>query len=321
MGRVKDATTPTRQGGPGIVPPPATVTWRLWQLRPHTGRNKETGVAWKRETAWKLNAPPDANGVSSDRFPVELFSTQWIRQTYGDGRYRLEWLGRDGKRTLPHTLSLDLQDPSAAARAPTAETPVAAPPPHRAGLESLSTMELLAFLDARDSRAVEAAREQASRDQARDREFFAMMLKMQHAGPPAAPPVDVELLRREMRVALAEEMLEARKVREREERAGEPEEEPRPKTIGKATERLAMRALEQIEDAVPGAVDKIVPLIVERLKGGKLADAIPFTPAVKQEMQRRADDQGVPVTVFGGDGDPFAEAADAAVRALETQQH
>ena len=258
-----------------LQPPPTAVAFRLWSLTLKMGaRTTEGGRPWKNWIATRVLLPAGPDGVAGDVFPAGFGSTE-ILSTFGAGRYRVEWLNEHGKRVGEHMHTFELQAP-AGERVPIVEGPSSAGPssaaPQRgaSGLEGMSAFDLLAFLDSRESRVEEKMRAQAERDRERDQQFFGLVLQTlkESSARPAPAGFDPDLVRRELRVSVAEQMGQLRAELGE---AGPPEDLAPPKNPGQAAARLGMRFVGELEAALPGIVKRIVPALVAKLDAAGIA--------------------------------------------------
>ena len=252
--------------------PPGAVAYRLWSLSLKMGgRTTEGGRPWKNWIATRVLVPAGPDGVAGDVFPVAFGSTE-ILATFGAGRYRVEWLTEQGKRVGEHMHTFELQAP-AGERVPIVEgpDPRQGPParPGASGLEGMSAFDLLAFLDGRESRVEERMRQSHERDRERDQQFFGLVLQtLKDTATRAQSPGamgDPDLIRRELRVTVAEQMGHLRAELGADQGGATLDDLPAPKNPEQAAARLGMRFVGELEAALPGLVKHLVPAIVKKL--------------------------------------------------------
>lgn len=252
-----------------VVPHPEASHWSIWRLlqgNKHGNRKKLTG-------------PPLDNGTVPDSWPVSEFSTQRVLAVWGDGKYRVEWYGTDGER-IPHGNTFEVAKPASKRDRARRLTPRADDEiDERDVLErlpasprgELGLVEILTLL--RGERESAQQREQAQAD--RDRQFFAQMQQQQTSlltsllqRPAAGGAVDAEILRREMRQTIREQMFELRReLAGNETEETEPDPSDPPADLNEAGERIGMKFLGELEQATPGLIQKvIVPQVLAWMK-------------------------------------------------------
>lgn len=262
--------------GPVQAPSEATH-WALYQAFADSKRNRGTRYA---RCKWP---EPQNDGTVLELFPVQEYSPPLILQTWGPGKYRIDWFDASGtllkgqsrtftvanpreneklKRTHRRRTSEPQDDDAGDDAAPTIAG-MRVGSDGRVGLIEVFAMITEARQEAaeRADRAAALAREESQRAAERDRQFFAQIMGMQRGGGAA----DVSTIVREMNLQIREQMLGIREELGLQRREEDEEPDP-PANLDDALEQIGLGALSEIEQRAPGFIKENAPKFLEWVK-------------------------------------------------------
>lgn len=245
-----------------IKVPESAVAWCLWRLEPQHGKNAE-GRPYTTQRRIRCKGDVNERGEVTEVWATTHFSTVDILARWGEGRYLVEFFDVAG--TKIDRLTFTLQSPTPRP-SPSGEVD----PVKRGALESMGPLEFLAYIEQKTERARADAREEADRRADRDREFFQMLMTQARA-PAQGAAVDTDLVRRELRVELREQMATVRNElrtalgtiaeREREEPEPDPGYDP-PASVDEAAERIGISLIQEVEQVAPELLREAFPAIL-----------------------------------------------------------
>lgn len=248
--------------------------------------NAETGKKHSQTVVNRCQGEAREDGTIPEAWPVGEFATTRVLETHGAGRYKVTWYNKAGDK-VSHSI-FELANPPGkktrsqrGGRLGVPYEPIGAVPRAKEdegggqgaaepGLPQ-SPIGWMMYMQQREEAAAERRRQEAREEDQRrreehdrqrqsDREFFGMVLQRQ----PQGQGVDMDLLKRELRVSVQEHMLSLR-----EQFAGngndddndEPDRDGRkpPRNLDEAGSRVAMAVLEDIEQRAPELLQKMVP--------------------------------------------------------------
>jgi hypothetical protein len=260
-------------------PPPDAHHWIAYKVD-RVGKKK-----------FKVRGEPLADGTVPDSWPVEEFSTARILDLWGPSVYVTMWFNAAGEQLGTSTFEVaqaSTPDPAGPklkrprGRPPSAPRNLAAPladdedddepaPVRRQTGESMSLGDYLVLQqqnadrqEKREERIAARLREDAERNQQRDREFMGQILATLRQ-PTGAP--DADLLRREMALTIREGLSQIRS--ELAPLGGaddDDEEETPPADLEEAGQRVGMRLLQELEQKTPDLLRDAIPRISEWLQ-------------------------------------------------------
>lgn len=270
---------PDRKRALKIVAPGGAQYWTLVRNRLETkGKSKHTrGDPCK----WP---EPGPDGEVLTMFPVAQFSLALVLQTWGPGGYRVEWYDGKGEHMRGHGSRFEVQNKSggdlperarrrrrsgdAGDEAGDEGRQFEGVPVRRDG--SIGMLDVFSLMQAqreRDERREELRadrlREEARAQRESDRNFFALM--MQGGAGGARGQVDLEALARTMNLSMREQLLGLREelgLRRQEERDQEPPGDDERDPV----ERIVGALVGELEEQLPGALQELLPALVETLK-------------------------------------------------------
>lgn len=292
--------------GNAVQIPPDATHWMLWRL----ANEKRTGSGHHGRRS-RCTGEPLSDGSVPDSWPVSEFSTARVLQTFGPGKYQVDFYNTEGERLAGQ--HFEVADPKSKAagprlrRAPPGAEPAAIDPVEAptgaASNGSMSAWDIMAMMDRRDQAVQQREREMSERAMQRDREFFAtmqaqtaQMMGQLMATSRASAPADGDLLRRELALSIREGLATIR--RDVSEQLGtmapEDDDEPEdpPRDINEAGERIGIKLLEEIQARAPNLLDEIIPAV-----GGWLQTR-GFVPS--SDLQREIADRERMRAVAGG---------------------
>lgn len=274
---------------PGIPkPPPNAHHWMAWKAQEVIN----PGMDLRRVKKLKMNGPPREDGSVPDSWPVSEFSPKALLDTWGDGKYVVEWYEETGKRIRSTVYEVAKPAPPGAklrGRKPlrSAEELEDDEPETRSPLERMrasgadGTMSIFDYLmlqreDAkaaaeREERLATRHREEALAAQERDRQFMGAIIATLKQ-PAAGGAADADLLRREMQLQIREGLHTIRKdIGQQLEQLTPDDEDPDdddtpPKDLDEAAERIGQQLLGKLENVAPEVVEKIVPRVQDWLQ-------------------------------------------------------
>lgn len=262
----------------GIVAPESAVSWALWRIRHVAGPTRKRIPRLDR-----LKGDPLPDGSLPDTWPVGEWDVRLVQRAFGPGRYRVEFYDTAGSKVYGKTF--DLVDPSSARpagpRLPRQRQPTMGHVPEELTEDgaktrrpdTISAWDMLTMLQQRESEVAERTRMQAVEDRQRDREFFAMVMNLvrPQEGGAGARGDSIDMLRREMSLAVDKQMFGIRKDLQAAigpGQASEPErdDDDGPETIEDGVSRIGLSLLREIEDRAPELIEEAIPRIAQWLQ-------------------------------------------------------
>jgi hypothetical protein len=266
-----------------VKPPSGSKSFRLHRFNETKYKRDDRSVTKQ------VPGPPltgDADPTTG-KVANEWATTSWnllaVRERFGAGRYRVVWLGADGKKMGGDTFELTKPEPQPAIVAPaTAEREAGDVESLRGQISGLDLFMLLQKeRDRADARAGERAERDAERDRERmrdererDRQFFTLMLGQVEKAtkPTAGAGADFDLLRRELALSTREELAHMRaEVSATLGRIDTGDDYKPPKNVTEAASRVGIALIEELEEEAPELVKDAIPAVVRwlRSKGRK----------------------------------------------------
>lgn len=273
---------PHRPRRANVAPPAGAHHFSVLQNTTTRQTSPETGRTYSRTKAKKMVGEALEDGTLPDAWPVELFSTRFVVDSWGPGSYRIDWFSADGTRLSGDALRLDTPPSVARKRAEQAHAVDAEDDdaPAATGAMPRTPFEWMLFMQQRDEVQTERRR-QESREEAtrvrheaaaaaeRDRQFMAHMMTLMQQRPAAGGEVSGDLLRREMNVAIREGVQQLRgevtQVLSAIPQGGDDDEDPT--TLEGGAERIGLAILKELEGAAPDLVEQAIPAVVAMLQG------------------------------------------------------
>lgn len=283
-----------------LKPPPTAHHWSLWKLR--TERPPGQRPKGRQD---RCQGTPNEDGSIPETWPIETFSARNVLEGWGPGRYRVEFFDssdsvvarksfavdnpRTGKATAPRTRRTAEQDDDDTDTVVSSVRGGGSTKVKRG--DRISAWEVMALIDQREQAAAERYRQDAQIAQQRDRDFFNNMLTL-IAQQRTAPTMDIDLIRREMRLSINENMFQIRRELGSQQEAEEPDTEEdlddRPKDIGEAGTRIMMSLLGELEQKAPALIDEAIPMIAKALQRRGFEPSDRLKHAIDQAQQLRA---------------------------------
>lgn len=252
--------------------------------------NPETGKKHSQTVVRRCQGEARADGTIPEVWAASEFSTKHVLDAHGAGRFKVTWYNKAGDK-LTHSIFELANPPGRKAHAPRREGRLGElyeplrPAPRsdedgggelEAGMPK-SPIGWFMLMQQREEAAAERRRaeareedqrrrDEADRQRQQDRDFFQNILGF--ATKPAATGggVDMDLLKREMRVGIQEHMIALRADLAQQgggdddddnDRGGDDRKPPR--NLEEAGSRVAVAVLEDIEQRAPELLQKVVP--------------------------------------------------------------
>jgi len=262
-----------------VRPPPDATHWAIHRGDPGGRRGlRYTRLRWPE---------PEADGSLGELWPVEIFSPKLVLETWGPGKYRVDWYGADGAhmKGLSRTFQVakprdDAAPPKrrrarpAAADEPEADEPTLdGVPVGRDGRVGL--LEVIALMQQSEQRAADRAEAQRAREREESTRQMQMWTQLMGNMRGSAQP-DFDTVGRQISLSIREQMMGIREelgMRRLEE--AEEDRETEPEDLQGALDRFGLGMLGELEKEAPGWIRDNVPKFLEWMKtqanGGRRA--------------------------------------------------
>lgn len=268
-----------------------------------------------RERRQKVKGEADEHGVVPDQWAASTFTLPTILQTFGAGRYRVDFYDANGthiegtgtvfevanpdrshkakKRARPRDEEDDVDEPEdegggGRRRAPDLRRRVASGEP-------IGILDLLAWQEAAAQRAEQLAEQRAARDRAdadarreNDRQF---MMQMMNLAGQRGPALDTELVRREIALGQRETTLQLRqelraRMAEIANAEPDPDDDDDPDDEGREPPANLDEAVERLGGAILTDLEKRAPHLIAKVFENLAQHGWTPGPKVQQELAR-----------------------------------